>query len=67
MKQSTTSFSSTGIAVDAEESKAIDDVRVLVQLNQESITLLNIIDDGKKKSNLPGTVATFDVQGIFLI
>ena len=65
MKQSTTSFSSTGIAVDAEESKAIDDVRVLVQLNQESITLLNIIDDGKKKSNLPGTVATHSMYKAF--
>ena len=33
MKQSTTSTSSAGIAVDSEESKAIDDVTVIEERN----------------------------------
>ena len=33
MKQSTTSSSSVGIAVDSEESKAIDDVAVIEERN----------------------------------
>jgi hypothetical protein len=33
MKQSTTSTSSAGIAVDSEESKAIDDVTVIEEMN----------------------------------
>ena len=33
MKQSTTSSSSAGIAVDSEESKAIDDVTVIEERN----------------------------------
>ena len=37
MKQSTTSSSSAGIAVDSEDSKAIDDVTVICWDNGKSI------------------------------
>ena len=33
MKQSTTATSSAGIAIDSEESKAIDDVTVIEEMN----------------------------------
>ena len=39
MKQSTTSSSSAGIAVDSEESKAIDDVAEVIEKPAEDITL----------------------------
>jgi hypothetical protein len=39
MKQSTTSSSSAGIAIDSEESKAIDDVAAMIETPAEDISL----------------------------